>query len=65
MTKITSVTKTYSQSSAGEMLHTGYFITSNNYRLKYAWRSTWDKIVDTSDYKVNLDKVLSRLQDAQ
>lgn len=63
MTKITGTYKTYS-SVGDDMVHTGYFITSNNYQMKYATKWQWES-VKPSHMRVHLDRVLSRLPNAQ
>lgn len=64
MTELTSVTKTYDLSGE-EPNHNGYFITSNNYRLKWATKWQWEHYEKLPMFKINLDRVLSSLKDAQ
>lgn len=63
-TKITSITKTYTLIK-GDMVHDGYFITSNNYPLKYISKWAWETVIKSPRYRVNLDGILSRMQNAQ
>lgn len=64
MTRILNETKTYSLID-GHMVHTGYFIVSNNYRLKQVFKSAWDDVKSRPAFKLNLDHAIGHLQDAQ
>ena len=61
MTKILNITKTYSD----ELVHNGYFIVTNNYRLKWASKWTYDHITSKPTYMIDIDKWIQRLENAQ
>lgn len=61
MTIINSVAKTYSD----DLQHDGYFIVTNNYRMKWASKWTWENIKAQPLMKLTIDKWIQRLEDAQ
>lgn len=63
MTRILEVVKTYEPRGEG-MAHTGYFIVSNNYPLKWveAWR--WDDMASRPLLRLCPDRVLQWLTNA-
>ena len=63
MTKILSETKTYSDVS-GVMVHTGYFIVTDNYPLKWTIRSCWDEMKNRPTFALRLDHIIASLQDS-
>jgi hypothetical protein len=64
MTKLINETKTYSLVD-GHMVHTGYFIVTDNHRLKYATKWVWESAKAMPLFKLNFDHIVSRLQSAQ
>jgi len=64
MTIITSVTKTYSF-IGDNMVHTGYLIASNNFRLKQVFKSSWEELSAKPSFKVDPSNTVAMLQDAQ
>lgn len=65
MTIVTSETPTYAFSN-GEMVHDGYFIASNNHRLKWFTRWQWEtERKRPAFYRLHLDHALSRARNAQ
>lgn len=63
MTSIKSIIKTYTQNNA-QMVHTGYFVLTNNYPMKYATKWQWESI-KPSHLDVYLDRVIQSLPNAQ
>jgi hypothetical protein len=63
MTKILSETATYTYLDE-QMTHTGYFIASDDYRLKWAGKDHWEFAKSRPAFKLNLSRVLSGLTNA-
>lgn len=64
MTKILSETATYSLIN-DQMSHTGYFIASDDYRLKWVGKDHWEFAKSRPAFNLNLNRVLSSLANAQ
>jgi hypothetical protein len=47
------------------MTHTGYFIASDDYRLKWAGKDHWEFAKSRPAFNLNLSRVLSGLPNAQ
>jgi hypothetical protein len=64
VTKILSKTATYSCTNE-QMSHTGYFIASDDYRLKWVGKDHWEFAKSRPAFKLNLSRVLNGLPNAQ
>jgi hypothetical protein len=63
VTKILSETKTYTP-KGGDMVHTGYFIVTDNYPLKQTLKGPWEDMKQRPTFKLRLDRIIAGLQDA-
>jgi len=63
-TKIKSIVKTYDIIGV-KAKHTGYFIVSNNHRLKHVSTKALDKIKITAFLPQEIDQTLSNMTNAQ
>lgn len=61
MTTITSIAKTYTELGK----HNGYFITTDNYRLKWATKWTFETIKKSPLFNLTIDRWIQSLANAQ
>lgn len=64
MVKILDEIATYTEVD-GQMVHTGYFVVSDNYPLKKVLKGPWEETRQRNDFAINLDRYVSVLQNAQ
>lgn len=64
MTTIIDTVKTYDLID-GDMVHTGYFIITNNYSMKWATKWVWESSIKSNLFTLNADRFIRRLENAQ
>jgi hypothetical protein len=63
MTKIIETAKTY-ELRDGEMVHDGFFVISDNYRMKWSSVWQWRHITALPSFNLRIDHLLHSLRDA-
>jgi hypothetical protein len=63
MTTIKETIKTF-ELIGDDMIHTGYFIITNNHAMKYATKWVWESATAQNDFRINVDRYVSRLERA-